>query len=99
MMVVKFHDNTLYMFHQGQWRGDMHNGQGTMMHSSGVIYDGLWLNGRPVAMATKLVITGYENSLIETTQGQPFSLTVECRDENDELVPGKVGVECFYPFF
>ena len=32
---------------QGQWWGDMLNGEGSMIHASGVSYEGMWINGRP----------------------------------------------------
>ena len=32
---------------QGQWRGGVYHGEGTMSHCSGVSYSGLWVNGRP----------------------------------------------------
>ena len=32
---------------QGQWWGDVFNGEGSMIHTSGVSYEGIWVNGRP----------------------------------------------------
>jgi len=32
---------------QGQWWGDVFNGEGSMIHTSGVSYEGMWVNGRP----------------------------------------------------
>lgn len=32
---------------QGQWRGDVYHGEGSISHTSGVTYAGLWINGRP----------------------------------------------------
>ena len=32
---------------QGQWRGDVHHGEGSILHASGVTYKGMWVNGRP----------------------------------------------------
>ena len=34
---------------QGQWRGGVFHGEGSISHSSGVSYSGLWLNGRPAS--------------------------------------------------
>ena len=34
-------------FHQGQWRADIFNGEGSYKHCSGVNYQGLWISGRP----------------------------------------------------
>lgn len=33
---------------QGQWRSNLFKGQGTMIHTSGVVYEGLWTHGRPL---------------------------------------------------
>ncbi|KAJ3586276.1 hypothetical protein NHX12_012676 [Muraenolepis orangiensis] len=38
---------------QGQWCNNLFNGQGSMIHASGVVYDGLWTNGRPLADAQR----------------------------------------------
>jgi len=32
---------------QGQWRGDVYHGEGSILHASGVTYKGMWVNGRP----------------------------------------------------
>ena len=32
---------------QGQWWGDVFNGEGSMIHTAGVSYEGMWVNGRP----------------------------------------------------
>lgn len=74
---------------QGQWHNDMCNGQGTIVHSSGVIYEGLWVNGMPSVMATKVVID-VETKTIPINQGEGFSIKVECRNSEDELVLGKL---------
>lgn len=37
----------MYVYTQGQWRSDVFHGEGRMAHSSGVVYQGLWNNGRP----------------------------------------------------
>ena len=34
---------------QGQWRGDVYHGQGSIMHCSGVTYEGMWINGKPAS--------------------------------------------------
>ena len=36
----------LYMF-QGQWRGGVYHGEGSISHCSGVSYMGMWTNGTP----------------------------------------------------
>lgn len=47
-----------------------------MHHSSGMIYEGMWVNGRPESMPTKLVITEAE---IESLQGSYINIEVECQ--------------------
>lgn len=37
----------LVSFLQGQWRGDVYHGEGSILHASGVTYKGMWVNGRP----------------------------------------------------
>ena len=37
----------IFLICQGQWWGDVFNGEGSMIHSSGVSYEGMWVNGRP----------------------------------------------------
>ncbi|XP_074644846.1 MORN repeat-containing protein 1-like isoform X2 [Tubulanus polymorphus] len=77
-------DGSIY---EGQWRNDMKNGEGTMIHCSGYIYQGLWLNNVPEKLTTKLVIC-IETPTIDVTQGQSFSIRVECRsDDDDEVIP------------
>ncbi|XP_064640367.1 MORN repeat-containing protein 1-like isoform X3 [Lineus longissimus] len=76
---LRCRNGTIY---DGQWRNDMYNGEGSMIHCSGFIYEGIWLNGKPYKMATKLVVIG--ESEIELTQGQTFTIEVECRGEDDE---------------
>jgi hypothetical protein len=81
------------IFFQGQWRNDMYNGEGSMIHCSGFIYEGIWLNGKPCKMATKLVITG--EPVLELTQGQTFTIEVECQGEDDEKLEGKFCLKYF----
>lgn len=37
---------------QGQWKNGIFHGEGKMSHSSGVVYNGLWNNGRPQCIET-----------------------------------------------
>ena len=77
----------LCFFLQGQWIGDLPNGQGFITHSSGIFYEGLWINGKPAAMATRISIkTDVEE--IEVNQGMPFALEIECLNEGDETING-----------
>ena len=41
---------------QGQWWGDMFNGEGSMIHTSGVSYEGMWINGRPEGIVELLLL-------------------------------------------
>ena len=72
---------------QGQWMNDMFNGQGIMEHCSGMRYEGLWINGKPERLATKLVFK-CEVTPLEVIQGETFSIEVECRNDDGELVDG-----------
>ena len=59
-----------------------------MIHSSGMSYEGFWINGKPAEMATKLVILC--ESPLEIIQGVPFSIEVECQNEDNTKIEGKV---------
>ncbi|XP_071502840.1 MORN repeat-containing protein 1-like [Diadema antillarum] len=74
-------DGTIY---DGQWRNDMYNGQGTMIHCSGMVYEGMWINGRPEQEATEIVILG--ETVLELQQGQPFTIEVEIRTAEGNVV-------------
>ena len=61
-----------------------------MRHCSGVVYNGQWKNGDPVILPQKLVIinpTGKEP--LEIIQGQPFSIKVQCVNEQGEVIEGE----------
>lgn len=60
-----------------------------MQHSSGVIYEGLWINGKPATMAVRLQLRGVEGPL-EVVQGTAFDLEVVCVNEAGEVIPGKL---------
>ena len=68
-----------FLFFQGQWLNDLFNGQGTMKHSSGMIYEGIWVNGHPANMAQKLVITITPEDIL---QGVFFNVEVQCQTED-----------------
>ncbi|CAG5135905.1 unnamed protein product [Candidula unifasciata] len=76
-------DGTSY---NGQFMNNFFHGEGMMRHASGIYYSGLWINGYPAVMATKIVLIGDQSPLV-LSQGQPFSIKVECRNDEDELVP------------
>ena len=59
-----------------------------MEHCSGMLYEGLWVNGRPVNMALKLVITN--ESPVEVTQGMHFEIKVQCQNELGEPTQGEL---------
>ncbi|XP_046329297.1 MORN repeat-containing protein 1-like isoform X1 [Haliotis rufescens] len=75
-------DGTEY---EGQWLNDMFHGEGKMTHASGIIYEGQWVNGYPVEMTTKMAIVMDTESL-ELTQGQTFSVKVECHNDLGEVI-------------
>ena len=57
-----------------------------MTHSSGMFYEGLWINGKPATMATKLAITN--EGPIEIIQGMPFKIEVQCQNPDGQLIEG-----------
>ena len=59
-----------------------------MVHCSGMSFEGLWINGRPSLLAHKLGVTNVEGPL-EVVQGVPFSLEIECQNEDGQVVEGK----------
>ncbi|XP_041479651.1 MORN repeat-containing protein 1-like isoform X6 [Lytechinus variegatus] len=78
---LRCNDGTIY---DGQWRNDMFNGQGTMIHCSGMVYEGMWINDKPAQEAAEIVILGEQ--IIELQQGQPFTIEVEVRTADGEVV-------------
>ena len=80
------------LFHvpKGNFTNDMFHGAGVMTHASGIVYRGDWINGFPITMATKIVLLDVPESPMIIRQGQPFSIRVECRNDEDELVEGKL---------
>ena len=72
---------------KGQFRNDSFNGQGKLQHSSGMMYEGLWINGKPADMASKLVILNA--TPIENEQGTYFQVEVECRNDIDTPTQGE----------
>ena len=65
---------------------DLCNGQGSVTHASGMTYNGLWINGLPAIMASKMVIVG--DTVQEIEQDSRFKITIKCLTENDQLVLG-----------
>merc|ERR1719422_1105006 len=70
----------------GNFLNDMFNGEGRMTHASGVVYQGQWKDGYPVIMATKLHIIVEEQPLV-IRQNLPFSVRVECHDDEGNIIP------------
>ena len=58
-----------------------------MNHSSGMYYEGLWVNGKPAVVSKRLIFKNPET--IEIMQGTPFAIEVLCVDEDGELVEGR----------
>ncbi|XP_033107679.1 MORN repeat-containing protein 1-like [Anneissia japonica] len=85
---LRLADGSVY---EGQWRNDIFNGEGTLIHVSGMIYEGIWINGKPKHEAKEMVIVG--KTLFELTQGTPFDIHVEIRQEDGELVELDMGRE------
>jgi len=64
-------------------------GEGKLSQVSGASYKGLWINGQPAYMATKLVITGLDDtSSMLVARGESFTVSVECHTDNGELMQG-----------
>ncbi|XP_056399328.1 MORN repeat-containing protein 1 isoform X2 [Hyla sarda] len=85
-------ENLLYLYHfpkQGQWRNDVFSGQGTMIHCSGVIYDGPWINGRPADVAKKITILGED--VKEVVQGSPATFHVQLMKEDGIIAENENG--------
>lgn len=60
-----------------------------MIHSSGFTYEGLWVNGKPAKMATKMELVGVDSTVgITVTQGQSFDIEVQMTDDDGEIVQG-----------
>ncbi|XP_060055875.1 MORN repeat-containing protein 1 isoform X2 [Erinaceus europaeus] len=74
---------------QGQWHGDVFSGLGTLTHCSGVTYHGLWVNGHPVAQATRMVILGPE--VLAVAPGAAFTLMVQLQQANGAVAEGEHG--------
>ncbi|KAM6434432.1 MORN repeat-containing protein 1 isoform 2-T2 [Liasis olivaceus] len=77
-------DGTLY-----EWRNDTFNGQGCMIHCSGVIYDGLWHNGSPMGQAKTMVILGPE--VMDTGPGSVVTFHVQLQTEKGEISKSERG--------
>ncbi|XP_071176772.1 MORN repeat-containing protein 1-like isoform X23 [Mytilus edulis] len=69
----------------GNFDNDEFHGHGLYRHISGVIYDGMWLKGFPAKMASKLHIV-VENTPMVIRQGTPFTITVQCLNDENEVV-------------
>ncbi|CAL8277882.1 unnamed protein product [Boreogadus saida] len=69
---------------KGQWRNNLFNGQGIMIHTSGMVWEGIWTNGRPLGGASIMVIEGGgeggggggEGGVLAVVQGRAFCVEV-----------------------
>ena len=78
-----------YCFYlQGEFVEDEFHGRGVYRHVSGVVYDGMWLNGFPAKMASKIHIVVEKTPLI-IRQGTPFQIQVHCLNDDNEIVEGE----------
>ncbi|XP_065897220.1 MORN repeat-containing protein 1-like isoform X2 [Dysidea avara] len=77
--ILRTADGTIY---DGQWLSDVYHGQGTMFHCSGMVYTGLWSNGSPNVETAQLKMCG--SQVLKVVQDRPFSITLQCYDENGE---------------
>ncbi|KAG5202410.1 hypothetical protein MJG53_011192 [Ovis ammon polii x Ovis aries] len=75
----------------GQWHSGVFSGQGSMAHCSGVIYRGIWINGHPMAQATRIAILGPE--VMDIVQGSSLTLTIQLQQDNGEVATSEDGRE------
>ncbi|XP_021354202.1 MORN repeat-containing protein 1-like isoform X3 [Mizuhopecten yessoensis] len=75
-------DGTVY---SGHFIDNLFHGFGLLKHISGYYYNGEWAFGQPVKVATKIVIKIEENPFI-IRQGLPFSVKVECQNDEGEVI-------------
>ncbi|XP_074233749.1 MORN repeat-containing protein 1 isoform X3 [Camelus bactrianus] len=73
----------------GQWHSDVFSGLGSLAHCSGVVYRGMWVNGHPMAQATRMVILGPE--VLDVAQGASLTLTVQLQQADGEVAKGEDG--------
>ncbi|XP_033754165.1 MORN repeat-containing protein 1-like isoform X6 [Pecten maximus] len=69
----------------GHFIDNLFHGVGLLKHISGYYYNGEWAYGQPIKIATKLVIKIEENPWI-IRQGVPFSVRVECQNDEGEII-------------
>ncbi|KAL3859505.1 hypothetical protein ACJMK2_009723 [Sinanodonta woodiana] len=86
---MKYDDGSVY---EGQFEEDFFSGEGVLKHSSGLVHNGVWINGHPRSTPVKLVII-HDKDPLELEQGQTFDIHIECRDENDQVVKEEHGRE------
>lgn len=67
----------------------MFHGIGCLKHCSGYYYNGEWAFGKPIKYATKLVLKMEESPCI-LRQGTPFSVHVECQNDEGEVIEGTI---------
>lgn len=60
-----------------------------MIHSSGVKYEGLWVNGKPAQLATKLEFLEINSETgITISQNQCFDISIRMVNNEGELIEG-----------
>ena len=77
-----------HCYFQGQWANDVMSGMGYMKHSSGIVYEGNWINGLPQAFATKLVFVPNQE-VYYIDKEKSFNIEIQCHNDDKELIPGK----------
>lgn len=59
------------------------------MHSSGFVYEGLWINGKPAVMATKIELCDTDASIgITISQGESFDIKIQTVNDEGEFIKG-----------
>ena len=59
------------------------------MHSSGFVYEGMWINGKPAVMATKIELCDADASIgITISQGECFDIKIQTVNDEGEVIKG-----------
>ena len=62
---------------------------GSMSHASGVVYNGVWLNGAPLVEAAEISIQMNNAKYHEVGQGKRFEISAQIVDKEGSPVEGR----------
>lgn len=61
-----------------------------MIHASGVVYEGIWVNGKPARVATKLEFVEIDPETgLTLEQNKTFAIAVRMVDEDGNIIEGR----------